>query len=123
MGIKTSAGNSDGIIGRNLKYFRIQRGLSQTALAHSVGLTFQQIQKYELGKNRISASTLKRMSVFLDVPIDDFFAENPLCKSGEAAPSSLPSKEVIELVNMFQSIESAPLRQRIKNVLKNISHV
>jgi transcriptional regulator with XRE-family HTH domain len=61
------------LIGHNLRRVREKRKLSQTALGDAFGITFQQIQKYESGKNRISASLLYRAAGLLDVPISHFF--------------------------------------------------
>jgi len=61
-------------IGARIKKIRQQRQLSQTDLGDRFGITFQQIQKYEKGTNRVSASLLWRMSRFLQVPVDYFFA-------------------------------------------------
>lgn len=68
-----SAGNMDLTIGKNLRAFRKERNLSQQGLAEICGVTFQQIQKYEKGINRISASTLWNISEGLSVKITDFF--------------------------------------------------
>jgi len=61
------------LIGRNLRRARERRNLSQTKLGDAFGITFQQIQKYESGKNRISASLLFRAARVLNVPISHFF--------------------------------------------------
>lgn len=64
----------DKIIGANLLKIRKARGFSQIKLAEKLGMTYQQIQKYEKGRNRISASTLLAMSQVMDVSIQDFYA-------------------------------------------------
>ncbi|HEV2549421.1 MAG TPA: helix-turn-helix transcriptional regulator [Stellaceae bacterium] len=64
-------------VGRRLRARRILLGLSQTSLGKTVGLTFQQIQKYERGTNRVSASALFKLSHTLDVPVAFFFEEMP----------------------------------------------
>lgn len=61
-------------VGRRLRLARRARRLSQGALGDGVGLSFQQVQKYERGVNRVSASTLAELAIFLEVPIDYFFA-------------------------------------------------
>lgn len=62
-------------VGRVLQRLRKSRRLSQTEIANKLGLSFQQIQKYEHGSNRISASRLFEMAVVLKVPTSEFFAE------------------------------------------------
>lgn len=61
-------------VGACLRAFRGQRGMSQTKLASTVGVTFQQIQKYEKGTNRVSASMLYELAAALDVSVADFFS-------------------------------------------------
>ncbi|PDT03879.1 helix-turn-helix domain-containing protein [Rhizobium chutanense] len=63
----------DIIVGRNVRQFRALRRVSQLELGEALGLTFQQIQKYEKGANRVSASKLHQIAVFLDVEISALF--------------------------------------------------
>ena len=65
----------DVLAGKRLRAFRVNKGLSQTEVGEAVGVTFQQIQKYENGSNRISASRLQQLATLLDVRVADFFAE------------------------------------------------
>jgi transcriptional regulator with XRE-family HTH domain len=60
-------------IGQRVRVRRLEKGLSQTELAMRIGVSFQQVQKYENGRNRISASRLQRIAELLDVPITFFF--------------------------------------------------
>lgn len=62
----------DRIVSKNLKFYRTKSGQSQKALANSIGVTFQQIQKYENGKNRISAGNLYKIAQCLGVTPNDF---------------------------------------------------
>ena len=70
---KTRPNPVDIHVGRRVRIRRVLVGLSQTALADQLGLTFQQLQKYESGANRISASRLWQIAQILDVPISWFF--------------------------------------------------
>jgi transcriptional regulator with XRE-family HTH domain len=63
-------------IGRRVRAFRIARGLSQSELGDKIGVTFQQIQKYEKGVNRVGGSRLKRIAGVLDLPIGTLFGED-----------------------------------------------
>ena len=67
--------NLDTTIGLNLSYYRRLAGVSQEQLGESVGISFQQIQKYKKGINRIAASTLIVFANILDVSIDQFYGE------------------------------------------------
>lgn len=60
-------------VGARIRLTRKMRGRSQQALAEAVGVTFQQVQKYERGANRVSASMLARIAADLDVPVAEFF--------------------------------------------------
>ena len=61
--------------GRRMRAMRVSRGMSQTAVGEALGVTFQQIQKYERGANRISASRLQALATLFGVQVADFFAE------------------------------------------------
>ena len=65
----------DIVIGKNLSHYRKIAGCSQDTLAEAAGVSFQQIQKYEKGTNRIAASTLIEFARVLDVSIDQFYGE------------------------------------------------
>ncbi|MEJ0074296.1 MAG: helix-turn-helix transcriptional regulator [Alphaproteobacteria bacterium] len=73
-GRKRRAGAEDIEIGRKIRALRLQRGLSQSGLAEGIGLTFQQVQKYEKGANRVSAGRLQRIADLLRVPITFFYS-------------------------------------------------
>src|SRR5258708_12298781 len=63
----------DKLVGQNIRIFRTAKGISQTELGNSVGVTFQQIQKYEKGANRVGSSRLAKIAVVLQVPVSHFF--------------------------------------------------
>ena len=63
-------------LGRCLRQRRLRLGLSQRDIAEFLGVTYQQVQKYEHGSNRIAADTLMALAEFLDLPIDAFFAQD-----------------------------------------------
>jgi transcriptional regulator with XRE-family HTH domain len=65
----------DIIVGENLRRLRIQAGLSQTELGQCIGVSFQQIQKYENGRNRLAASRLWECAEALSVPVEAFFVD------------------------------------------------
>lgn len=70
-----SQGNEDRFIGEKLRFARKKRGITQTQLAMALGLSAQQIQKFEKGVNRISAKTLFRASHVCELPIEWFFTD------------------------------------------------
>ncbi len=82
--------NIDVLIGARIKGRRIALKISQTTLAESIGVRFQQVQKYESGANRVSASRLLMIAETLGVPISYFFQGLDTAVSGENAEASSP---------------------------------
>lgn len=76
----------DIIVGGNIRMMRVTIGLSQEKLAESLGVTFQQVQKYEKGTNRVSASTLHAIAKTLNVSISSLFGE-AACNENPAIPA------------------------------------
>jgi transcriptional regulator with XRE-family HTH domain len=74
----------DIMVGARIRVFRIHRRISQTDLADQIGVTFQQVQKYEKGTNRIGASRLSRIAAVLGISVGELF-ESPGEKSGDSA--------------------------------------
>ena len=63
----------DKLVGRNIRIFRVAKGVTQTQLANAVDVTFQQIQKYERGTNRVGSGRLSKIAKTLEVPVAHFF--------------------------------------------------
>jgi transcriptional regulator with XRE-family HTH domain len=82
-------------------------GMSQERLGESMGLTFQQVQKYEKGVNRIGASRLFQISKILDVPVQFFFEEAPHVGDGPARGMAEPESEafILEFLNSREGLE------------------
>jgi transcriptional regulator with XRE-family HTH domain len=74
----------DALVGARIRVFRIHRKISQTDLAEQIGVTFQQVQKYEKGTNRIGASRLSRIAAVLGISVGELF-ESPGEKSSDSA--------------------------------------
>ncbi|MEW5688203.1 MAG: helix-turn-helix transcriptional regulator [Pseudomonadota bacterium] len=116
-------------VGRRLRIRRKQSGLSQHALGDAIGLTFQQVQKYERGGNRISASRLYEIADFLKVPVSYFFegvVTTGIAKPGENLPPVNSDKllEVdggIDLARDFPRIRSPRIRQAIAKMVAQIA--
>lgn len=82
----------DRVIGQRLRHMRIEAGISQQSLGSLCGLSFQQIQKYERGTNRISASRLQQLAHVLDVPITEFLSGAVIGGDERAFRSTLVSR-------------------------------
>ncbi len=105
-------------VGQRLRQRRTLQGLSQTALAKGVNLTFQQIQKYERGANRVGASRLHQFSQILDVPVSYFFDgyEHDAPVSLERDP--LTTRKVLELARYFTAIPDGPVKETLFRLVK-----
>jgi len=120
-------------VGSRVRLRRMLLGMSQERLGDSMGLTFQQVQKYEKGVNRIGASRLFQISKILDVPIQFFFEEAPNLGNGKqpqgmAEPESeafilefLNSREGLELNRAFVKIGDAKVRKTIVDLVRALS--
>ncbi|MGA1444534.1 MAG: helix-turn-helix domain-containing protein [Candidatus Puniceispirillaceae bacterium] len=125
-------------VGKRVRLRRTLLGMSQEQLGAELNITFQQVQKYERGANRISASRLWDISQILDVPISNFFddmSENTMRSSprwvsrGDVmdAMTSQPLKdpmarrETLELVRAYYTIEKPAVRKRIAEMVKSIA--
>lgn len=128
---KTSgvASDIDRHVGQRVKIRRSFLGLSQTEIAEALDLSFQQVQKYERGTNRISAGRLYELSKFLDVPINYFFegyideltSSDSVKKQPENIDSEiLQDKETVNLVKMFYSIQDETVRKNLLSLLKTM---
>ena len=113
----------DAYVGGQIKKRRGELGLSRTKLGDAMELTFQQIQKYERGSNRVGASRLYDLSTILGKPISYFF-EDLEPKPGEAANSEddelLRRRPVIELIRAYISIADQKTRYRISQLAKEL---
>jgi transcriptional regulator with XRE-family HTH domain len=122
-------------VGSRVRLRRMLLGMSQERLGDSMGLTFQQVQKYEKGVNRIGASRLFQISKILDVPVQFFFEEAPYAGVGDAGaprgmaePDSeafilefLNSREGLELNRAFVKIADAKVRKSVVDLVRALS--
>lgn len=110
-------------VGKRVRHRRWMLGVTQQQLAERVGIKFQQIQKYETGMNRISASRLWDIAEALDVPISFFFDG---LNEGEPTPEVLgdlmSDKEALELVRSYYAIPEAQ-RKRLFDLARVLSDV
>lgn len=125
-------------VGARVRLRRTLLGYSQEKLGDMLGLTFQQIQKYERGANRIGASRLFDLSLVLDVPVGYFFEEMPdevQAKSprriGPGLAEPMPSpfqndpmarRETLELVRAYYRIDSVDVRRQLSDLIRALAH-
>ncbi|PWC85238.1 transcriptional regulator [Azospirillum sp. TSH100] len=118
----------DVFVGQRLRELRMLAGLSQSDVASALGLTFQQLQKYERGFNRVSSSRLFKLGQFFRVPVSVFFeglenrqpavegGEAPAVGGGEEQENTLQSREALMLARYFQSIRDPQIRAAIREL-------
>ena len=120
-------------VGGRVRVRRTLLGMNQTQLGESLGVTFQQVQKYENGANRISASRLYQIGRVLDVPVPYFFEDLP--ESGKAVQrrptgsKAPPTKqdpmirsETLKLVRAYYRIEDADVRQCLRDTVRALAN-
>ena len=105
-------------VGKRIRHRRWMNGTTQQQLAEAVGIKFQQIQKYEIGSNRIAASRLYELSRILDVPTSYFF--EGLDASTKTTSDRDPS---LEIVAALASIRDDTIKSRIVTFIEDVSGV
>ncbi len=118
-------------VGSRVRMRRMMLGMSQEKLGDALGLTFQQVQKYEKGTNRIGASRLQQISNILQVPVEFFFEgaphlAGPSRVDGDAPSPAyvsdfLASSDGLALTKAFMRIGDAKLRRRIVDLVEQIA--
>jgi transcriptional regulator with XRE-family HTH domain len=127
-------------VGSRIRLRRTLLGLSQERLGDALGLTFQQVQKYERGINRVGASRLFDLARVLDVPISFFFDDMPEAVGGAAPPpATLPlggfaegqesfgndarfnRRETLDLVRAYYRISDPAIRKRVFDLIKSLA--
>ncbi len=119
-------------VGARVRQLRTLGGMTQTKLGEAIGMSFQQVQKYERGTNRISASRLYRLSQVFDVTVEYFFEDmppdiagiSPAKGSGKAKklpsyePDTMTKQETMRLVRAYYSIDDANVRKQVYETTK-----
>jgi transcriptional regulator with XRE-family HTH domain len=124
-----SANAVDRRIGQKVRTRRLEMNMSQERLAELLGVTFQQVQKYEKGVNRIAASRLFDIASSLDVPIAHFFEGLTSGRGGRVAEDAsesflyetISTPEGLQLVSMFASIKSPKVRRRVLDLVRALT--
>jgi transcriptional regulator with XRE-family HTH domain len=106
-------------VGSRLRELRRLRGISQSELANRVDVTFQQVQKYEKGTNRIGASRLYRFSEILDVSPNWFF-EGAEGREEETSKSSVVSNEALKIATLAEGLPK-PVRSKLLSFLNALA--
>lgn len=125
----------DAHVGKRLRLRRTMMGLSQEAVAKAVGITFQQVQKYEKGSNAMNASRLFEFARFMNVPVAYFFdglegysASASNVQSGFAEEAlafehrgQVSDRESLEMMKAFKRIKEQPIRKRLSDLVRAVA--
>lgn len=123
----------DRYVGSRVRARRVGIRLSQTKLGEAIGVTFQQVQKYENGTNRIGASNLFKIAKTLGVEVAYFFegvqeiadsmaAEASDAPLGAAKEDPMTSRDAIELMHNYHRVKDANVRKRLAQFVKTLAH-
>ncbi len=135
MKTKGTPSDIDVHVGQRMRIRRSLLGFSQEKLAEALDITFQQIQKYERGTNRVSAGRLFELSKVLNVPVSYFFEQmsdsvypgstgfglSDNDQDGFEGPDVMSSKETLELIRTYYSIENPEMRKDIMRFIKSMA--
>jgi transcriptional regulator with XRE-family HTH domain len=105
-------------VGRNVRIWRITRRLSQADLANQLGITFQQVQKYETGHNRMSTGRLVRASAILDVPMSSFFEG---VDGSEPVQALLADNRSFRLAYAFAAVKDSAFRLALVALVEKLA--
>jgi transcriptional regulator with XRE-family HTH domain len=119
----------DRYVGSRVRMRRIMLGMSQEKLGEALGLTFQQVQKYEKGTNRVGASRIQQISEILQVPVSFLFEGGPSGGADKTADGASPAyisdflatSEGLALTRAFTRIPDAKLRRSIVDMVEQIA--
>jgi transcriptional regulator with XRE-family HTH domain len=119
---KRSCDPQDMEVGRRIRARRLARDMSQTDLATQLGLTFQQVQKYEKGTNRVGAGRLKRIAEILDAPITYFYSvsDQPASKTADIL-GFVDNARTLRLIRAYSRIENPQLQQALLELTERIA--
>jgi transcriptional regulator with XRE-family HTH domain len=128
---KKSPNSVDKHVGARVRMRRLMLKMSQTRLGDALGVTFQQVQKYEQGTNRVGASRLQQIAAALQVQISFFFEGAPGVSAGSKASSKAPSPDFatqflatadgVALVRAFSRVKDRTLRRKIVRLIEQIT--
>jgi transcriptional regulator with XRE-family HTH domain len=111
----------DVAVGRNVRLWRMARGLSQAQLANRLGVTFQQLQKYEVGANRIGTGRLVKIAAVLRVPITALFDGTDAADPSRSLLALVPDTRSFRLAHAFAAIKHNAFRLSLVELVERIA--
>jgi transcriptional regulator with XRE-family HTH domain len=122
-----ASGKYDVELGKRIRLRRVEMGFSQAELAKKIGVTFQQVQKYEKGVNRVGASRLQQVATALDVPVTFFFDDEGLGKRASDGKREVESLLFIDsafslrLLRAYSSMKNQAVQRRFVSLIEIIA--
>ena len=108
-------------VGARIRHRRCERGWTQERLAHELGISYQQVQKYETGANRINAGRLYQIAVSLEVDVGYFYERIAHTHTVAALEHGGKNRVAIELVRNFADISDQPLRYALAGLIRTLA--
>jgi transcriptional regulator with XRE-family HTH domain len=122
---KRQPNSADIQVGESIRAHRLMAGMSQNALARKLGVSFQQVQKYEKGTNRVGAGRLPQIAEIFDIPIGALFDTNadmsPGASTGTAPVKLIPDRNTLKLLTAFGGIAHRGIRHCLVDLVDTIS--
>lgn len=115
----------DRLVGQRVRLLRLARGISQTALGSRIGVTFQQVQKYEKGVNRISASKIVEIAHTLGVDVSDIFegaAEPASTSEAVERDAYVPTAVDLSIIRTLSEIRDTKIKRRILDLISSLAN-
>lgn len=116
--VKRKVDNIEKSVGKTAKALRRNAGYSQEYIGEYLGLTFQQIQKYEAGTNRMGPSVLYRLANLYDVSVNDFFVG---LKKPVANCNFVLDEETLELIDLFQKVKNSSKKELLLSIIRELT--
>jgi transcriptional regulator with XRE-family HTH domain len=111
----------DAMVGAKIRVFRIHRKISQTDLAEQIGVTFQQVQKYEKGTNRVGASRLARIAAVLDISVGDLFEASGKTDDQDSPFQLLAEPGALRVLKAYVRTSDPRVRHALAELIEGIA--
>lgn len=115
-------GRADIELGKKIKVRRVEQGLTQEQLGDDLGVSFQQVQKYEKGVNRVSSSRLQQIAILLDVPITFFYDGDKKTREVESL-LFLDSNFSLRLLRAYSKIEDQAVQRHLVTLMESVAKI
>jgi transcriptional regulator with XRE-family HTH domain len=114
----------DQMVGRNIRIYRLEKSLTQTELADELGLTFQQVQKYEKGTNRVGSGRLLKIATFLNIPVTALFkgSDEMADPDKQSIFDQLAKPHANRLLQAFARIDDDGVRRSVVQLVEEIAN-